>query len=229
VLEQSLVVKVLLVEDDARLARFLSRVLSEEGYGVDLCASGADAAKQASASAYDLIVLDWMLPDLDGLSICRGLRGAGMTVPVLMLTARGEVRERVLGLEAGADDYLVKPFDVDELLARVHALLRRATGHARLRCGPLEVDRVARSVQLNGARVDLTSREYALLLHLLYHAGKVVTRSELLSRVWETHYDPSSNFVEVHISRLREKLGEGASMIETVRGMGYRLRVSEGP
>jgi DNA-binding response OmpR family regulator len=220
-------VKILVVEDDKRLARFISRVLAEEGFAVDLCHDGAEAARQAGAASYDLVVLDWMLPGQDGLSVCRALRQAGNGVPVLMLTARGEVRERVLGLEAGADDYLVKPFDIEELLARVRALLRRASGHARMRCGALEIDRVARTVRHRDALIELTAREYALLLHLVYHANKVVTRSELLSRVWETHYDPSSNFVDVHMSRLREKLGDAASMIETVRGLGYRFRTGD--
>lgn len=219
--------KILVVEDDKRLSRFIVRVLTEEGFAVDSCSCGSDAARQARGVLYDAVVLDWMLPDVDGLTVCRELRQAGNSVPVLMLTARGEVREKVLGLEAGADDYMVKPFDVEELVARVNALIRRASGHAQLRCGPVEIDRVARQVRCNGALIELTSREYALLLHLAYHAGKVVTRSELLSRVWETNFDPSSNFVEVHVSRLRDKLGDAASMIETVRGVGYRLRVGE--
>ncbi len=218
-------VKILVVEDDKRLAGFVSRVLSEEGFVVDCCHNGADGARQAATGGYDAVILDWMLPERDGLAVCRELRQGGCLVPILMLTARGEVRERVVGLEAGADDFLVKPFDVEELVARVHALIRRATGHGKLRAGPIEIDRVARKVRYRDAALDLTTREYALLLHLVYHAGKVVTRSELLSRVWETNFDPSSNFVEVHVSRLRDKLGDGASLIETVRGMGYRLRV----
>lgn len=217
--------KILVVEDDKRLASFVSRVLSEEGFVVDCCHTGADGARQGATGAYDAVILDWMLPERDGLAVCRELRQGGSLVPILMLTARGEVRERVVGLEAGADDFLVKPFDVEELVARVHALIRRATGHAKLRAGSIEIDRVARKARFRDAPLDLTTREYALLLHLVYHAGKVVTRSELLSRVWETNFDPSSNFVEVHVSRLRDKLGDGASLIETVRGMGYRLRV----
>jgi DNA-binding response OmpR family regulator len=221
--------KILVVEDDKRLSRFIARVLVEEGFTVDACLNGADAARQASAVRYDAVVLDWMLPDRDGLSVCRELRQSGNDVPVLMLTARGEVREKVVGLEAGADDYMVKPFDVEELVARVNALLRRASGHAKLRCGPIEIDRVARQVRCDGALVELTTREFALLLHLVYHQGKVVTRSELLSRVWETNFDPSSNFVEVHVSRLRDKLGPAAPLLETVRGMGYRLRAGDAP
>jgi two-component system, OmpR family, response regulator len=217
-------VKVLLLEDDARLARFLSRVFSEEGLAVDLCGRGVDAVAQAEGGLYDLIVLDWMVPDMDGLTVCREIRRAGATAPVLMLTARGELRERVLGLEAGADDYMVKPFEVDELVARVRALLRRASGFTVLRCGDLQIDPVARQAKLAGAALTLTSRECALLLHLLHRADRTVKRSELLAHVWGMNFDPGSNLVEVHISRLRDKLGERAWMIETVRGVGYRLR-----
>lgn len=219
-------VKVLVVEDDAKLSRFLVRVLVEEGYAADSCATGADALAQASSGIYDLLVLDWMLPDIDGLSVCRRLRQEGMTTPILMLTARGEVRERVLGLETGADDFLVKPFEVEELVARIRALVRRASGFAKLGVGPLELDRVGREVRLDGKALDLTSREYALLLDFVHHAEKVVTRTELLARVWGTSFDPGSNLVEVHVSRLRDKLGDHAWMIETVRGAGYRLTVT---
>lgn len=221
--------KILLVEDDKKLSRFLARLLTEEGYTVDSCARGQDALTQAQAGVYDLLVLDWMLPDLDGLAVCRELRRAGGTLPILMLTARGETRERVLGLDAGADDYLIKPFEVEELLARVRALLRRASGHSSLRLGELEIDRLNRRVVARGAPVDLTAREYALLLHLAHKADRVVPRSELLAQVWETHFDPGSNLVEVHVSRLRDKLGELAWQVETVRGVGYRLRSERGP
>lgn len=217
--------KALVVEDDRKVARLLERALAEEGYAVDTCATGADAVRQAGAIAYDLIVLDWMLPEGDGLSVCRDLRRGGSAAPILMLTARGELPERVLGLEAGADDYMVKPFYVEEFLARVRALQRRAGGgYARLRCGDLEVDRGDRRAFLAGAPLDLTAKEYALLLHLAFRPDRVVTRSELLSQVWETRFDPGSNLVDVHVSRLRDKLGDRAWMIETVRGQGYRLR-----
>jgi DNA-binding response OmpR family regulator len=217
-------VRVLVLEDDQKQGRFLARVLSEEGLVVDTCARGADAMAQAEGGLYDLVVLDWMLPDMDGLTVCRELRRAGNTAPILMLTARGETRERVLGLEAGADDYVVKPFEVDELVARVRALLRRTSGFATLRCGEIEIDRVARCARVAGSEVSVTNREYALLLHLLHHADRVVRRSDLLAHVWGMHFDPGSNLVEVHMSRLRDKLGERAWMIETVRGVGYRLR-----
>jgi len=217
-------VKVLILEDDRRQASFLARVLSEEGFAVDGCASGADAIAQADGVAYDLILLDWMVPDTDGLSVCREIRRAGGTAPILMLTARSETRERVLGLEAGADDYMGKPFEVDELVARVRALLRRTSGFAATRYGDLELDRVTRQAKMAGVTLTLTHREYALLVHLLHRADRIVTRSDLLSHVWALRFDPGSNLLEVHISRLRDKLGDRAWMIETVRGVGYRLR-----
>jgi DNA-binding response OmpR family regulator len=217
-------VRVLVVEDDQKLARFLERVLSEEGYAVDRCSSGADAVTQADSGSYNLILLDWMIPVLDGLEVCRQIRRRGSTVPILMLTARDQVGERVLGLDAGADDYLVKPFEIEELLARVNALLRRAAGHPHLRLGALEIDRAGRRALLDGQPLELTTRELALLMHLAHRNQRVVTRSELLSQVWSLKFDPESNLVEVHISRLRDKLGKYAWMIETVRGRGYRLR-----
>jgi DNA-binding response OmpR family regulator len=222
-------VKVLILEDDQKLARFLSRVLSEEGFAVDLCARGVDAIAQAQGGLYDLIVLDWMVPETDGLTVCREIRRAGGTAPILMLTARGETWERVLGLKAGADDYLVKPFEVDEFVARVHALLRRTSGFAALRCGDLEVDLVARQTKLAGLVLTVTNREYAVLLHLLHHADRIVKRSDLLAHVWGTNFDPGSNLVEVLISRLRDKFGDRAWMIETVRGIGYRLQGQRAP
>jgi DNA-binding response OmpR family regulator len=207
-----------------RLARFLERVLTEEGYTVERCVSGAAALTQARASAYDLMLLDWMIPDLDGLEVCRQIRRSGSTLPILMLTARDQVSERVLGLDAGADDYLVKPFEVEELVARIHALLRRSGGHAQLDLGPLQIDRAGRRAILDGKPLDLTVREFALLLHLAHRADRVVTKSELLSQVWSIQFDPESNVVEVHVSRLRDKMGPLQWMIETVRGRGYRLR-----
>jgi DNA-binding response OmpR family regulator len=222
-------VKILVVEDDRKLALFLRRVFSEEGYLVDLSGSGPEALAQGRSGIYNLVVLDWMLPDLDGLEVCRQLRRAGSAASILMLTARGEVSERVLGLNAGADDYLVKPFEVEELIARVHALLRRSQGHARQKIGLLELDRESRRALLAGQTLDLTTREFNLLLQLAHREGQVVTRSELLSRVWSTRFDPESNVVEVHVSRLRDKLGGHAWMIETVRGRGYRLRAAPEP
>jgi len=220
--------KVLIVEDDTKLARFLAKILTEEGYVADVCRSGTDAVPQAKTGIYDLVILDWMLPDLDGLSVCRELRKSGMTLPVLMLTARGELKERVLGLESGADDYVVKPFEVEELLARVRALSRRSAGFATLQFEQMSIDRLNRTVTLAGRPLELTSREYALLLHLAFRPDRIVTRSELLAQVWDMAHDPGTNVVEVHVSRLRDKLGSRAWLIETVRGSGYRLRTRRG-
>ena len=216
--------KALIVEDDAKVARFIARVLAEEGFVTDICVSGADAVRQAGTLSYDVILLDWMLPDLDGLAVCRELRRGGLVTPILMLTARGELRERVLGLEAGADDYIVKPFEIDELLARIQAVLRRTHGFGRMRVGALEIDRLSRQVTLAGQGLELTAREFAILLFMARQPDQVVARSELLSQVWSTQFDPGSNLIDVHISRLREKLGAHAWMIDTVRGKGYRLR-----
>ncbi len=221
--------KVLVVDDDRKLARFVARVLTEEGYAVDHCDRGADAVTQAQTGIYDVIVLDWMLPDIDGLSVVRDLRRAGMVTPVLMLTARGDVKERVLGLSAGADDYLPKPFEVDELVWRVKALVRRSTGFGVLHCAELEIDRLDHRVTLAGHPLELTNREYGLLLQLARHPDQVVTRSELLTRAFGAGFDPGSNLVEVHMSRLRDKLGDHSWMIETVRGAGYRLRGVRSP
>jgi DNA-binding response OmpR family regulator len=217
-------VKALVLEDDQKLSRFLARVLCEEGLAVDVCARGIDAIAQAGHGLYDLIVLDWMVPETDGLTVCREIRRAGSIAPILMLTARGEIRERVLGLEAGADDYMVKPFEVDEFVARIRAQLRRTSCFSALRVGDLELDRVPQQARLTGVALTLTHREYALLLHLLRRADQIVKRSDLLAHVWNVHFDPGSNIVDVHVSRLRDKLGDHAWMIETVRGVGYRLR-----
>jgi DNA-binding response OmpR family regulator len=217
-------VKLLVIEDDLKLARLLTRVLQEEGYVVDGCAKGEQGLRQATSGLYDLIVLDWMLPDVDGLSLCRRLRERGASLPILMLTSRAELSERVIALDSGVDDYVVKPFEIEELVARIRALLRRIAGIGRIRVGALELDPTKRTVTLASTPLELTAREQALLAHLARRADQVVTRSELLAHVWSTQFDPGSNLVEVHVSRLREKLGRAAWMIETVRGSGYRLR-----
>ena len=217
-------VKVLIVEDDLQLARFLRRVLMEEGYTADISSSGADAIEQAKSGVYDLVLLDWMLPDLDGLAVVRELRRLSLVTPILMLTARGETKERVLGLKAGADDYLVKPFEVDELLARVHAQVRRTSDYTRLRIGDLELSRTGPSARIKGAALELSAREYDFLMYLAHHQGKPVPRAELLRHIWDTTTDPNSNLVDVMVSRLRDKLGPHAWMVDTVRGLGYCLR-----
>ncbi|MBX3229423.1 MAG: response regulator transcription factor [Labilithrix sp.] len=213
--------KLLVVEDNPKVARFLVRALSEEGHAVDQVGDGTRALEQIEAVSYDAIVLDWMLPGTDGIAVCRAARDRGVKTPILMLTARAEVGEKILGLDAGADDYLAKPFDLGELLARVRALGRRAGGPT-LRLGPLTIDPVARKVLAGGHPIDVTSRELSLLVYLVQHAGRAVSRSELLQKVWSTSFDPSSNVVEVHVKNLREKLGKHDAMIETVRGVGYR-------
>jgi two-component system, OmpR family, response regulator len=221
--------KILVVEDDRKLANFLTKALTEEGYVVDTCRSGRDAVLQAGHIAYSLIVLDWMLPDLDGVTVCRQIRRSASTVPILMLTARAELGERVTGLDAGADDYVTKPFELDELLARVRAAIRRGGTEAQtIRVGTLTLDLVERLVHVDGVRVDLTPREYALLALLARNAGRVVPRSEILNQVWETIRDPGSNVIEVNVKNLREKLGGTAPALETVRGVGYRLALVEG-
>jgi two-component system OmpR family response regulator len=215
--------KILVVEDNKKLARFLVRALSEEGYVVDQVGDGVTAVQQTQSIAYDLVILDWMLPELDGLSVCRTIRAKGVRAPILMLTARAEVPERIAGLDAGADDYLPKPFDLGELLARTRALTRRgAPNDAVLRVGPLTIDRGERRALVDGKRIDLTPREFALLAYLAREAGKVVPRMEILAKVWEMSFDPGSNVIEVHVKNVREKLGAHAKMIETVRGVGYR-------
>lgn len=217
------VMKALIVEDDAEIAQIIARVLGEEGFAVDVCDRGAEALDRIRAAVPTIVLLDWTLPDLDGLTICREVRRSGTAVPIVMLTARSAVRERIEGLEAGADDYIVKPFEVSELLARIHAILRRTQG--RLQLGALELDRLGHRALLEGAPLDLTSREYTLLLYLAQQKGRVVPRSELLTQVWATRVDPGSNIIDVQVSRLRDKLGPHAWMIDTVRGQGYRLRL----
>jgi two-component system OmpR family response regulator len=207
--------KVLVVEDSKRLGSFLKRALEEEGYVADIAVDGTTALAQAENIPYDVIVLDWMLPDIDGVRVCRELRARGVPIPIIMLTARGEVAERITGLDAGADDYIVKPFDLGEFLARVRARARREIGGNAMVIGPLMIDRAERRAVLAGEVLSLTPREFSLLAHLARNAGRVVPRTELLSKVWETMFDPGSNV----------KLGSHATMIETVRGTGYRLVV----
>jgi two-component system, OmpR family, response regulator len=221
-------VKLLIVEDDRKLSRFLSKALAEEGYTVDTCRSGREALTAVGRDTYALIVLDWMLPELDGIGVCRAIRRAGSAVPILMVSARADVAERVVALDAGADDYLTKPFHLDELLARVRAGIRRGRVEERLlRVGTLAIDLLDRIVTVDGQPIDLTPREYALLLLLMRNAGRVVSRSDILAHVWRLSRDPGSNLIEVNIRNLREKLGSSAPPLETVRGAGYRLATLE--
>lgn len=219
--------RLLIIEDSRKLASFLKRALEEEGHVADLAFDGTQGLEQARALRYDAIIVDWMLPGTDGLSLVRELRARGQSVRVLMLTARGEVFERIAGLDAGADDYLTKPFDLGELLARVRALTRRGTDNSpTLQVGPLLLDKAERLVCVDGAPLDLTPREFTLLKFLMSEAGRVVSRTELLTNVWKVAYDPGSNVIEAQIKNLRDKLGPRAELIETVRGVGYRLNAT---
>jgi DNA-binding response OmpR family regulator len=215
---------VLVIEDDPPLADFLNRALADEGMDPTRCGTMAEAIELASKRPFDVIVLDWMLPDGDGLSVCATLRERGNTTPILMLTARGEVVDRVTGLKSGADDYLVKPFELDELVARIDALVRRSALASVIKMGELEIDRLGRRVGIAGTPLDLTGIEYRLLVRLVNAAGTPVDRAALLQDVWGLRFDPGSGVLEVHISRLRDKLGDSSWMIETVRGKGYRFR-----
>ncbi len=222
-------VHILLIEDDIEAAKFLVKGLRESGYTVDHVASGSDGLSRALAGRFDLIVTDRMLPRLDGLSIIQHLRQAGLSTPVLVLSALGTVDDRIRGLKAGGDDYLTKPFAFDELLARIEALLRRrasGAGATRLTVADLELDLLERRVRRGGREIDLTARELKLLEFLMRRAGQVVTRTMLLEGVWDLHFDPQSNLVDVHISRLRQAVDRGSDrpLIHTVRGSGYVLR-----
>jgi DNA-binding response OmpR family regulator len=215
--------RILLVEDDEELSGFLVRVLREEGLDVVRADCAREALSLLTQQAFQLVVLDRMLPDLDGLAVCTEVRRRSLELPVLMLTARGEVEDRVSGLDSGADDYVVKPFEVEELLARIRALLRRAASPLIV-VGPLRLEWRRRSVSIGGTPLELTAREYALLEHLAREPELVVSRAELLEAVWQTRFDPGTNVVEVYVNRVRNKLGRHARMLETVKGLGYRLR-----
>ena len=221
--------KLLLVEDDADGAAYVKRALTEAGHTVDHAATGRSGLMLAAGEPYDVIVLDRMLPAPDGLTILRTLRASGIQTPVLLLTALGGIDDRVEGLEAGGDDYLVKPFAMAELVARLNALARRPPAQeivTALRVADLEIDLLKRSVSRGGARIELQPREFRLLEYLLRNAGRVVTRTMLLENVWDFHFDPKTNIVETHVSRLRAKIGRGVApeLIHTVRGAGYCLR-----
>jgi len=221
-------VRVLVVEDEVKMAGLLKRGLEEEGYAVDTAGDGREALWLATENPYDAIVLDVMLPDLDGFEVCRRLRDAGRWSPVLMLTARDAVPDRVEGLDAGADDYLTKPFSFAELLARVRALVRRGTPERppALGAGNLTLDPATRRVARGDATIELTAKEFALLEFLMRHPGEVLSRTRLIEHVWDFAYEGDSNVVDVYVRYLREKVDRpfGMNSIETVRGAGYRLR-----
>ncbi len=223
--------RVLVVEDEAKLAQVLARGLREEGYAIDVTGRGEEALWMAKANPYDAILLDVMLPGADGFEICRRLREIGVWSPVLMLTARDAVDDRVSGLDAGADDYLAKPFSFEELLARIRALVRRAPAERPvvLEAGDLRVDPTAHRAWRGDAELDLSAKEFSLLELLVRRPGKVFTRSELLDGAWDMSFERRSNIVDVYVRYLREKIDRpfGKDSIETVRGIGYRLRESE--
>lgn len=216
------------MEDDKKLAGLVRKGLEAQGFTVDACAHGDDAFALATTRPYDALVLDIMVPGRDGLSILRQLREQRVTVPVVLVTARSALNERVEGLNLGADDYLVKPFYVDELVARLHAVVRRSAGNAPtlLRNGDVTVNLLTRETRVGETKVELTSREFALLSHLLRSPGRTYSRAQLCEHVWNYHFDPGTNLVDVYVQRVRRKLGgdETTSPIETVRGVGYRAR-----
>jgi DNA-binding response OmpR family regulator len=224
--------KVLLVEDEAKIADFVRAGLAERGFDVETCSDGDTGYQRAVAGGHDVILLDIMLPGRDGLSILKGLRAAGIATPVFLLTARNELGDRVEGLNLGADDYIAKPFYVEEVAARIQALLRRLSGdrNGRLHVGNLVLDRLERQVTCNGQTVELTTREFNLLEYLMRSAGRVLTRKQILEHVWGYDFDPSTNLVDVCIQRIRRKIEvidpaeEAGSPIESVRGVGYRFR-----
>ncbi len=222
--------RILVVEDDPKAARFIRQGLEEEGHAVDVATDGEQGAQLGHLNPYDLIVLDIQLPRKDGLEVSRELRREGLETPILMLTGRDTTQDVVRGLDAGADDYLTKPFAFDELLARLRALTRRATGvTGMLRYEDLELDRLRGQAKRGGTALDLSPREFRLLEYFLLHPEELVTRTMLLQRVWNMSFDPETNVVEAHLSNLRRKLEDGRRprLIQTVRGAGYMLRGAE--
>jgi two-component system, OmpR family, response regulator len=219
--------RILVVEDEKKIATFVQRGLKECGFVVDVVCNGDEALEVILAHYFDAVVLDVMLPGRDGLSILRVLRERGNSVPVLVLTARGGIAEKAEGFNLGADDYLAKPFSIDELVARVRALIRRNSGESllRYRVDDLVLDLASRVVRRGSRRIDLTTREFSVLECLMRAPGRVLTRTQLCQHVWEYHFDPESNLVDVYIQRLRRKVddGERVKLIQTVRGTGYRI------
>lgn len=225
-------VRLLFLEDDRETREHVTRMLRAAGHVVDDCAAGPDAVFLGTSNSYSVLILDRMVPGLDGLGVLKALRAAGVQTPALFLTAMDNIDDRVEGLETGADDYLVKPFAGTELLARVNALGRRppvSENITRLRIGDLEMDLLKRIVTRGGERIDLQPQEYKLLEFLMQHAGEIVTRTMLLENVWSFHFDPGTNLIESHMSRLRAKVDRGfeSPLIRTVRGAGYRLDAAD--
>jgi two-component system copper resistance phosphate regulon response regulator CusR len=219
--------RILIVEDDKKVGGFLKRGLQEEQYAVDVCRNGTDALYLAQLNPYDVIILDIMLPGMDGFTVCREMRQKAILTPILMLTAKNEIEDKVTGLSEGADDYLTKPFSFDELLARIRALLRRSQDYKtkELKAEDLKLDPLRRMVTRAGKKIDLTGKEYALLEYLLRNRGRSVTPSMILEHVWDMDYIGSSNIVNVYINHLRNKIDKGfdIKLIQTVRGHGFRI------
>ena len=223
--------RILLAEDDVETAKYVARGLGEAGHNPVIAADGTDALHLALSESFDLMILDRMMPGFDGVEVLRRLRAGGVQAPAIMLTALGRIEDRVEGLDSGADDYLIKPFAFSELLARVNAIARRRApqqARTRLASGPFEMDLLAREVRRDGQIVLLQPKEFRLFEELMRNAGEYVTRTMLLERVWDFHFDPQTKIVETHISRLRAKLNDGGleDWIETARGVGYRVRAA---
>ncbi len=226
--------RILVIEDESEVAAYLAKGLREHGYAVEQAHDGKDGLFLALYENFDAMIVDRMLPNVDGLSIVRSVRQANITTPVLILSALGQVDDRVAGLREGGDDYLVKPFSFSELIARLDALLRRQApggNQTRLVVGELEMDLLSRTVTRAGRTIELKPREFSLLDYLMRHAGQVVTRTMLLEHVWDYHFDPQTNVIDVHVSRLRQKIDRGFEheMLQTVRGAGYSLRAPDSP
>jgi Response regulators consisting of a CheY-like receiver domain and a winged-helix DNA-binding domain len=217
--------RILVVEDDRNLNRQLVEALQEAGYVVDAAFDGEEGHFLGDTEPYDVVILDIGLPEMDGITVLEKWRASGRTMPVLMLTARDRWSDKVAGIDAGADDYVTKPFHVEEVLARVRALIRRAAGHAssELVCGPIRLDTKTSKVTVSGVTLKLTSHEFRLLSYLMHHMGEVVSRTELVEHMYDQDFDRDSNTIEVFVGRLRKKLG--VDVIETIRGLGYRIQV----
>jgi len=219
--------RILVVEDDKKVAAFLQKGLREEQYAVDVCRNGKDAVYEVQSHPYDVIILDIMLPGKDGFTICRELRENNVLTPILMLTAKDSLEDKVIGLSEGADDYLTKPFSFEELLARIRALLRRSQDYKTgiLKVGDLELDPLRRTVQRAGTPITLSGKEYALLEYLLRNKGIILSQSKIIDHVWDRNYDGTSNLINVYINHLREKIDKDAEvkLIKTVRGQGYKI------
>lgn len=226
--EKDTIVRVLIIEDDPKVAAFIKKGLEEEQYAVDLSSDGEDGLHWALENPYDVIILDVMLPVKDGLEVCRGIRASGSHTPILMLTARDRLEDKVLGLNTGADDYLTKPFSFEELLARVRAVLRRSQSYRTetLRIADLELDPVSRRVTRAGKEISLTGKEYSLLEYLMRNAGRVLTETQIIEHVWDMNYDPAANTVNVYLHHLRNKIDRehGKKLIHTIRSLGYVLK-----